>query len=209
MSAQAGFEFARTAARPAGVDEVGRGPLAGPVVAAAVILPPAGIDGVADSKTLSARRREVLAERIRGEALAWGLGRAEVGEIDTLNIREATFLAMRRALAALSPPADFALVDGRECPPLDCPAEPVVGGDAGVPAIAAASILAKQARDAEMVALEEAHPGYGFARHKGYGTREHLAALARLGPCPLHRHSFRPVREAAERLVRDTTGSTL
>ncbi|WP_435104720.1 ribonuclease HII [Arhodomonas sp. AD133] len=197
MSGQSGFSFAAAAQFTAGVDEVGRGPLAGPVVAAAVILPPAGIEGVADSKSLTALRREALAERVRDEALAWAVGRAEVAEIDRLNIRQATFVAMRRAVEALDPAADFALVDGRDCPPLGCPVEPVIGGDASVPAIGAASILAKQLRDAEMVVLDERYPGYGFARHKGYGTREHLAALGRLGPCPIHRRSFRPVREAA------------
>ncbi len=195
MMEQGGFSFAATALT-AGVDEVGRGPLAGPVVAAAVILPPGGIDGVADSKSLTAHRREVLAQRVRSEAVAWGLGRAEVDEIDRLNIRQATFLAMRRAVEVLEPAAEFILVDGRDCPPLGCPVEPVIGGDASVPAIGAASILAKQVRDAEMVALDDRYPGYGFARHKGYGTREHIAALGRLGPCPIHRRSFRPVREA-------------
>ncbi|WP_440995599.1 ribonuclease HII [Arhodomonas sp. SL1] len=186
----------------AGVDEVGRGPLAGPVVAAAVILPPAGVAGVADSKRLTARRRATLAVRIRDEAVAWALGRAEVAEIDSVNIREATFLAMARAVAALPWVPALVLVDGRDCPELGCPTRAVIGGDASEPAIAAASIVAKQARDAELIAADRRYPGYGFAGHKGYGTREHLEALARLGPCPLHRHSFRPVREAA-RLVAD------
>lgn len=187
--------FAVTARRPAGVDEVGRGPLAGPVVAAAVILPGHAVPGIGDSKRLSPEQRETAAAAIREQAVAWAIGRAEVEEIDRINIRQATFLAMRRAMALLSVVPDYALVDGRDCPGLDCPTEPIIGGDGSVPAIGAASILAKQARDAEMVLLDAQFPGYGFARHKGYGTPEHLAALARLGPCALHRRSFRPVRE--------------
>jgi ribonuclease HII len=190
--------FAAAARRPAGVDEVGRGPLAGPVVAAAVILPERAIPGIDDSKRLSPEQRETVAEVIREQAVAWAIGRAEVEEIDRINIRQATFLAMRRAMAGLGVIPDYALVDGRDCPALDCPVEPIIGGDGLVPAIGAASILAKQARDAEMVSLDARYPGYGFARHKGYGTRAHLAALARLGPCPLHRRSFRPVRELLE-----------
>lgn len=190
--------FAAIARRPAGIDEVGRGPLAGPVVAAAVILPEYTIPGIGDSKRLSPKQRETAAVAIRAQAVAWAVGRAEVEEIDRINIRQATFLAMRRALALLRVVPDYALVDGRDCPGLNCPTRPIIGGDASVPAIGAASILAKQARDAEMVLLDAQFPGYGFARHKGYGTPEHLAALARLGPCILHRRSFRPVRDLLE-----------
>jgi ribonuclease HII len=179
----------------AGVDEVGRGPLAGPVVAAAVILDPARpIEGLADSKTLSAARRQALAAQIRTEALAWALGRAEVEEIDRLNILRASLLAMQRAVAALALAPARILVDGKHRPPGLPQAEPVIGGDATVPAISAASIIAKVARDAELDALDAVHPGYGLARHKGYPTAEHLAALARLGPSACHRRSFGPVR---------------
>lgn len=183
----------------AGVDEVGRGPLAGPVVAAAVILDPAApIDGLADSKRLSERRREALAETIRERALAWALGRAEAAEIDAMNILQAALLAMRRAVEALEPAPAHALVDGNRCPELPCPAEPVVKGDASVPAISAASILAKVVRDREMAEMDQRYPGYGFAGHKGYPSRAHLEALVRLGPCPQHRRSFAPVRRALE-----------
>lgn len=182
------------APRVAGVDEVGRGPLAGPVVCAAVILDPRRpLQGLTDSKRLSPARRETLARQIRECALGWALGRAEVEEIDRLNIRRATLLAMRRAVLALTPAPDRVQVDGRECPELDCPVEAMVGGDRLMPAISAASILAKVARDAEMCALEHHHPGYGFAAHKGYGTAAHLAALRRLGPTAVHRRSFAPV----------------
>lgn len=180
----------------AGVDEAGRGPLAGPVVAAAVILDPHNeIMGLKDSKQLSASRRAGLEAEIRARALAFALGWAEVDEIDRLNILKATFLAMQRAVAALSLPPRCALVDGHLSPALPCKTVAVVRGDATVAAISAASILAKEARDRLMVELEDTYPGYGFARHKGYGTREHLAALDRLGPSPVHRRSFAPVRE--------------
>ncbi|HOW61386.1 MAG TPA: ribonuclease HII [Candidatus Contendobacter sp.] len=181
----------------AGVDEVGRGPLAGPVVAAAVILDPARpIAGLADSKTLSPLRREQLATEIRAKALAWALGRAEVAEIDRLNILQASLLAMQRAIAALSIVPEQALVDGNRCPPLACPCRAIVKGDATVPAISAASILAKVARDAEMGELHERYPRYGFAQHKGYPTAAHRDALRRFGPCPEHRRSFAPVAAA-------------
>jgi ribonuclease HII len=183
--------------RVAGVDEVGRGPLAGSVVTAAVILDPARpIEGLRDSKALTLRRREVLAGLIQERALAWAIGRAEVEEIDRLNILQATLLAMARAVAALSPRPDRVLVDGDRCPPVDLPVEAVVGGDATVPAIAAASILAKVTRDREMGALDRLYPGYGLAVHKGYPTPAHLEALARLGPSPIHRRSFGPVARA-------------
>jgi ribonuclease HII len=181
----------------AGVDEVGRGPLVGAVVTAAVILDPARpISGLADSKQLSERRREQLEQEIKRHALAWSLGRAEAEEIDRLNILQATLLAMRRAVEGLPFRPTRVLVDGNRVPAgLSMPAEARVGGDASVPAISAASILAKTARDREMLALERDFPGYGFARHKGYPTRMHLEALDRLGPTPLHRRSFAPVRQ--------------
>ncbi len=186
----------RDAELRAGVDEVGRGPLAGPVVAAAVILDPAApIDGLADSKRLTARRREVLAREIRERALAWALGRAEVEEIDRLNIHHATLLAMRRAIEALRHTPASVVVDGIHLPVVSCPARAIVGGDRQVAEISAASIIAKVARDGEMTELAVCHPGYGFEIHKGYPTPAHLAALDRLGPCPAHRRSFRPVAE--------------
>jgi ribonuclease HII len=179
----------------AGIDEAGRGPLAGPVTAAAVILDPSRpILGLADSKVLTPERREALELEIQARALAWAVASASVEEIDRINILQATLLAMRRAVTRLWPVPDQALVDGNRCPDLPCAAEAVIGGDASVPAISAASILAKVSRDREMRALDERWPGYGFVRHKGYATREHLAALATLGPCPIHRRSYRPVR---------------
>ncbi len=178
----------------AGVDEVGRGPLAGPVVTAAVILDPARpIAGLADSKALSERKREQLAELIRERALAWALGRAEVEEIDRLNILQATMLAMQRAVAALNPAPHHALVDGNRCPELPCSCEFVIKGDSKVEAISAASILAKVTRDREMVAMDALYPGYGLAGHKGYPSKAHVEALERLGVTPIHRRSFGPV----------------
>lgn len=179
----------------AGVDEVGRGPLAGPVVAAAVILDEARpIEGLADSKALSARRREELSVLIRERALCWALGRAEVEEIDRLNILQASLLAMQRAVAALSIPPQLVLVDGNQAPGLVCPVTTIIRGDATVPSISAASILAKVARDAEMCALDRLYPGYGFSLHKGYPTHAHIDALQKQGVCPIHRRSFEPVR---------------
>ena len=179
----------------AGVDEAGRGPLAGPVVAAAVILDPdRPIAGLADSKMLTAGRRETLAAEIRVHALCWALGRAEAEEIDRLNILRATLLAMRRAVDGLSMPPAMVLVDGTHTPDIACPSRAIVRGDATVAAISAASILAKVARDQEMRQLDDRYPGYGFARHKGYPTRAHIDALERLGVSPVHRHSFSPVR---------------
>ena len=193
------FDFTRGLLLVAGVDEVGRGPLAGPVVAAAVILDPARfIVGLADSKKLSEARREALAPIIREQALAWALGRAEVEEIDAINILQASLLAMRRAVLALSVSPEFALIDGNRCPDLPCPAEAVVKGDSRVAAISAASIIAKVARDHEMVALDAQYPGYGLAGHKGYPSRVHLAALQQLGVTPIHRRSFAPVRRLLE-----------
>jgi ribonuclease HII len=179
----------------AGVDEAGRGPLAGPVVAAAVILDPARpIAGLADSKALSAERRAALAVAIRGRALAWAVAAASVEEIDALNILNASLLAMERAVAALQPAPRRALVDGNRAPRLPCEVLTIVRGDASEPAISAASILAKVERDGLMVALETHYPGYGFAQHKGYPTAAHLAALDALGVSPVHRRSFAPVR---------------
>ncbi|WP_336368069.1 ribonuclease HII [Marinobacter sp. C2H3] len=183
--------------RLAGVDEVGRGPLVGAVVTAAVILHPnRPIPGLADSKKLTEKRRETLYEAILENAAAWALGRCDAREIDRLNIYQATLLAMERAVAALAIPPEYVLVDGNRCPNWRWPSEPVVKGDSRVAAISAASILAKVTRDREMADLETRYPGYGFARHKGYPTPDHLDALRRLGPTPEHRRSFRPVREA-------------
>lgn len=182
-----------------GVDEAGRGPLAGDVVAAAVVLgDPVPLDGLADSKTLSAGRREALAAQLYARAPAVALGRASSREIDTLNILQASLLAMRRAVAALGLRPDLVLVDGNRLPLWDYPAEAVVRGDASVAEIAAASIVAKVARDAHMRALHQCWPVYGFDRHKGYPTRAHLEALERHGPCPQHRRSFAPVRASLE-----------
>lgn len=199
MTAQVGFDFTQGYRYVAGVDEVGRGPLAGPVVAAAVILDPERpIVGLADSKVLSAAKRERLAEEIRQRALAWGLGRAEVEEIDRINILQASLLAMQRAVAALPVVPQFALIDGNRCPSLPCPAEAVIKGDARVASISAASILAKVARDRELIELDARYPGYGLAKHKGYPSKQHLEALASLGVTPIHRRSYAPVRRLLE-----------
>lgn len=185
----------------AGVDEVGRGPLVGAVVTAAVILDPAKpIVGLNDSKKLSEKKRLLLVDEIREKALSWSLGRAEVHEIDQLNILHATMLAMERAVAGLSVKPEWVLIDGNRVPNgLKGIASAVVKGDALVPEISAASILAKVARDAEMAALHESFPQYNFAGHKGYPTAEHLAAIQQFGILPEHRRSFRPVRDIAER----------
>jgi len=178
-----------------GVDEAGRGPLAGAVYAAAVILGPAhGIVGLADSKVLKASQRDVLAVQIRARALAWSVAFASVEEIDRLNILQATMLAMQRAVAGLRPAPIEALIDGNRCPSLPCAARAIVKGDATVAEISAASILAKTARDAELCELHISYPQYGFAIHKGYPTAAHLAALRLHGACPVHRKSFGPVR---------------
>lgn len=182
----------------AGVDEVGRGPLAGPVVAAAVIMAPRPLPrGLTDSKALAARERERLDARIRRSALAWCIAEASVAEIDRLNILQATLLAMRRAVAGLSPGPTAVWVDGNRAPGLDLPTRTVIGGDGQAPAISAASVIAKVARDAEMARLEARYPGYGLAVHKGYCTPAHREALSRLGPTPVHRYSFAPVARAA------------
>ena len=183
----------------AGVDEAGRGPLAGPVVAAAVVLGPGAVpEGLADSKTLSPARRAELAGRIRERAVGWALGQAAPSEIDRLNILEATLLAMRRALAGLAAARivpELALVDGNRCPTgLPFPSRPVIRGDASVAAISAASILAKVWRDREMERLGRRWPQYGFAEHKGYPTPVHLERVRRFGPSPVHRLTFGPVR---------------
>lgn len=182
-----------------GVDEAGRGPLAGPVYAAAVILDPARpIAGLKDSKKLGAARREQLAGVIRENALAWAIATASVEEIDELNILQASLLAMRRAVEALQPAAEAALIDGNRCPLLSIPARAIVKGDALEPCISAASILAKTERDKEMRALADIHPGYGFERHAGYPTADHVAALEALGPCAAHRKTFGPVKRCLQ-----------
>lgn len=182
----------------AGVDEVGRGCLAGPVYAAAVILPQRhGLRGLADSKQLSAEQREALAPRIRERALAWAVGIATVEEIDRVNILRASFLAMARAVEALTVRPELCLVDGNQVPELGCPVRTIVGGDASVRSIMAASIIAKVARDAELLRLDAEYPHYGFARHKGYATPEHRAALQQHGPCGIHRMSFAPCAQVS------------
>ena len=186
-----------------GVDEAGRGPLAGPVHAAAVVLDPRRpIAGLADSKVLTPARREALAQQIRERALCWSVAAAEPAEIDALNILNATLQAMRRAVLALQPSPQAVWVDGNRLPEFEAghgfALRAVVGGDARVAALSAASILAKTARDARMRELALEHPGYGFERHMGYPTREHFEALARLGPCAVHRRSFAPVARACE-----------
>ena len=183
----------------AGVDEAGRGPLAGAVYAAAVILDPAQpIEGLADSKVLSEKRREALAPVIQQRALAWCVAFATTQEIDQLNILQATLLAMQRAVQGLSVAPQLAWVDGNQAPRLACRVQTVVKGDSLVPAISAASILAKTARDAELLRLHGLYPSYGFNLHKGYGTALHMARLKEFGPCPAHRRSFAPVRRLLE-----------
>ena len=193
------FETAATPlARVAGVDEAGRGPLAGPVVVAAVVFAPGRtpINGLNDSKQLCAERRDVLAVRIRERAVAWHVAVIDVGTIDRLNIFHATMLGMRECVEAVRDAADVARIDGNVVPKgLPCRGEAWIGGDARCRSIMAASILAKRHRDALMVELHAAYPQYGFDQHKGYSTPQHLAALAQHGPCPAHRRSFAPVRE--------------
>jgi len=184
----------------AGVDEAGRGPLAGPVFAAAVILDPnKPIAGLTDSKLLTAKKRELLVPIIQQQALAWSIARAEVNEIDEINILQASLLAMQRAVESLSLIPELALVDGNKCPKLICSTEAIIEGDKKIPAISAASILAKVARDEEMLKLDLEYPGYGLAQHKGYGTKQHLEALKNLGVTPIHRRSFAPVQSAANK----------
>ena len=183
----------------AGVDEAGRGPLAGPVIAAAVILDETDrIEGLADSKKLSEPRREQLAQLIRERALACSIGRADHLEIDRLNILNASLLAMQRAIDGLNVKPARVLVDGNRCPGTDCPVTASIKGDQTEACISAASILAKVSRDLEMREMDRRYPGYGFARHKGYPTRQHVRALSEIGPCPIHRRSFRPVQRCLE-----------
>jgi len=184
----------------AGVDEVGRGPLAGAVVAAAVILDSnQPIDGLADSKALTEKRRLLLADEIKQKSLAWALGRAEVAEIDQINILQASLLAMRRAVENLAISPTHALVDGNKCPTqLPCTSEAIVKGDKTVAVISAASIIAKVARDQEMCELDTLYPEYGFAQHKGYPTKAHREALLVHGICPIHRLSFAPVKKCIQ-----------
>ena len=190
------------AGRVAGVDEAGRGPLAGPVVAGAVILdankPIAGLD---DSKRLSASCRDRLFDEIQHKALAWSVAYASVEEIDNINILQATLLAMQRAVDALQPTAEYALIDGNRCPELSCPARAIIKGDSRVAAISAASIMAKVTRDREMQALDVMYPGYGLAQHKGYPSKAHIEALQMLGASPIHRRSYAPVRKVLERVT--------
>ena len=186
----------------AGVDEAGRGPLAGPVVAAAVILDPKyTIEGLNDSKLLSERKRESLFGAIKDKALSWGIGVAQVEEIDDINILQATLLAMRRAVLALDITPDEVWVDGNQAPLLSIPVTTIIRGDQTVPAISAASILAKVTRDALMVEYDACHPGYGFADHKGYPTKSHILALNRHGVTPIHRRTFAPVKQVLENLA--------
>lgn len=193
------FECAYDGWRLAGVDEVGRGPLIGAVVTAAVILDPARpIAGLADSKKLSEKRREALYEQIIENAAAWCIGRAEADEIDRLNIYQATMVAMERAVAGLGVRPEYVLVDGNRCPKWHWPSDPVVKGDTRVQAISAASIIAKVVRDREMAELDEQFPEFGLAKHKGYPTPVHLEALNRYGATVHHRRSFRPVQEALD-----------
>lgn len=183
-----------------GVDEAGRGPLAGPVVAGAVILDPENpIEGLMDSKKLSPKRRESLFDEIKARALDWGLGVASVEEIDQVNILQATFLAMQRAVDGLRLQPDYVLVDGNQCPDFGCPAHAIIKGDSKVAAISAASILAKVSRDTEMVRLDAEYPGYGLAQHKGYPSKQHVEALENLGVTPIHRVSYAPVRRVMEK----------
>lgn len=180
----------------AGVDEVGRGPLAGPVLAAAVILDPDNmIEGLLDSKKLSEKKRELLFDEIIQKSIAYAIGRAEVEEIDQINILQASLLAMQRAVAQLAVTPEVALIDGNKCPKLSCFSEAIVKGDGKVAEIAAAAILAKVTRDREMLELDKAYPGYGLAQHKGYPTKAHMLALEEIGISPIHRVSFAPVKK--------------
>ena len=180
----------------AGVDEVGRGPLAGPVIAAAVILDENNpIVGLTDSKKLSEKRREILAKTIKENALAWAIGRAEVEEIDAINILQASLLAMQRAVANLKIQPHHVLVDGNHCPQFECACSAIIQGDLLVPAISAASIIAKVTRDHEMIQIHQQYPDYGLDEHKGYPTKKHIEALVQFGVLPIHRKSFAPVKK--------------
>lgn len=196
---QNGFEFGGQPKLVAGVDEVGRGPLAGAVVAAAVILDPARpIEGLTDSKKLSEKRREALFIEIKEKALAYAVGRAEVEEIDEINILQASLLAMKRAVEALDPAPEHALVDGNKLPQLPCSADAIIKGDLTEPCISAASIIAKVTRDREMLEMDKKYPGYGLAQHKGYPSKAHMQALVDLGVTEIHRRTFGPVRRLIE-----------
>lgn len=203
MRAQSELGFFDGLTWVAGVDEVGRGPLAGPVVAAAVILDPAEpIEGLRDSKQLTAARREALSAQIKEQSLAWAIASCTPIEIDEINILQASMLAMRRAVEALRIVPQLVRVDGNRCPELQMPVEAVIGGDDSVPCISAASIIAKVHRDAEMLRLHAEFPEYGFDRHKGYATVVHLAALEKHGPCILHRRSFGPIKDYPAKRIR-------
>lgn len=183
----------------AGVDEVGRGPLAGAVIAAAVILDPnKPIEGLTDSKKLTEKRRNELTQVIKSRAMAWCIGRAEVEEIDQINILQASLLAMKRAVEGLSIKAEHCLIDGNRCPELSCTSEAIVKGDLKEPAISAASIIAKVERDNEMIKFDSIYPGYGLAKHKGYPTKAHFEAIQSLGVTVIHRQSFAPVKRILE-----------
>lgn len=183
----------------AGVDEAGRGPLAGPVVASAVILNPKHpIAGLKDSKKMSHHQRLAVAQQIKAHSIAWALGSASVAEIDTHNILQATLMAMSRAIEALANKPSEVLIDGNTCPPCSYPCRAIIGGDNLVPAISAASILAKVARDLVMLEADQSFPNYGFAKHKGYGTQAHRQAIAQHGPCPIHRRSFAPMKHMTQ-----------
>ena len=185
----------------AGVDEVGIGPLAGPVMAAAVILDPMkSIEGLADSKLLTAKQREVLCAIIQKNCIVWAVGLAEVEEIDRINILQAGLLAMQRAINALDVKPDHIQVDGKFCPKVKCSIEAIIDGDNLIPVISAASIVAKVVRDRAMVAYDKIYPQYGFAKHKGYGTKQHLLALEQFGATPIHRKSFAPVSRLKKKL---------
>jgi len=199
ITQQDDFEFGGRQRLVAGVDEVGRGPLAGAVVAAAVILDPSQpIEGLTDSKKLSEKRRDALFDEIKQKALAYAIGRAEVEEIDEINILQASLLAMKRAVEALEPRPEHALVDGNKLPSLPCSADAIVKGDLTEPCISAASIIAKVTRDREMVEMDKKYPGYGLASHKGYPSKAHMEALSQLGVTEIHRRTFGPVRRLLE-----------
>lgn len=209
-ASQSGLDFDKPDDIVCGVDEAGRGPLAGPVVAAAVILDPKRrIRGLDDSKVLSAKKREELYEKIVERSLAYCVASASVEEIDTINILHATMLAMKRAVEGLAIVPTLAKIDGNRCPQLSVRSEAIIGGDALVPSISAASILAKVTRDRMLLELHQTFPLYGFNAHAGYGTPQHLAALREHGPCEHHRRSFAPVREAHLRLAGGTMGATV
>lgn len=183
----------------AGSDEVGRGPLAGPVVAAAVILPENyDLPGLTDSKKLSEKKREILFELIKEQAIAWSVGEASVDEIDEINILQASLLAMKRAIESLAVQPDKALIDGNRCPELTMNTQAIIGGDLTIPVISAASIIAKVTRDRHMIELDKLYPEYGLASHKGYGTKLHMQAIEKYGPRPIHRKSFAPIKKLLE-----------